>query len=433
MYDHIGLKVKNLGAGIRFYQSALRALGHELCCQDEASAGLGPKGEPALWLYVAGGGSGPGIHVAFRAADRHAVDRFHAAGLTAGGHDNGAPGLRTDYSPSYYAAFLIDPDGNNVEGGVPRLVPIGGNGAGRVDCVSGVVSVSGSQMLVSPLLRTDALSVLDFHCQTRRVIVLSPNCTRVTPWPMSARAASATTAEAGASSSSRAQPCSAMTATTMSAATIIMSGGDECLSFQMTLELVEAVGGDRALWRTGSLPPLPEMVVLGELAQATAEGRTDLGLDEIALAFGRRFVQLAGRPQRRRPAAQARDRRRAVEAALWLDAHAGEPVDLAGAASAAGLSAYHFLRLFADVLGVTPHQYLVRTRLRRAARLLAEADLPITDIAYDVGFGDLSNFVRSFHRAAGVSPRGFRQAARGDRRALRNRPTPLGPLNPGLR
>ncbi|MEI9982752.1 MAG: helix-turn-helix domain-containing protein [Aliidongia sp.] len=182
--------------------------------------------------------------------------------------------------------------------------------------------------------------------------------------------------------------------------------GDECLSFQMTLELVEAVGGDRALWRTGSLPPLPEMVVLGELAQATAEGRTDLGLDEIALAFGRRFVQLAGRPQRRRPAAQARDRRRAVEAALWLDAHAGEPVDLAGAASAAGLSAYHFLRLFADVLGVTPHQYLVRTRLRRAARLLAEADLPITDIAYDV-----VSAICPISCAASTAPPGSRRAA----------------------
>ena len=115
MYDHIGLKVRNLAAGIRFYQAALGALGHELCYQDEASAGLGPTGEPALWLYVAGGANGGGTHVAFRAADRAAVDRFHAAGLAAGGRDNGAPGLRIDYSPSYYAAFLIDPDGNNVE------------------------------------------------------------------------------------------------------------------------------------------------------------------------------------------------------------------------------------------------------------------------------------------------------------------------------
>jgi catechol 2,3-dioxygenase-like lactoylglutathione lyase family enzyme len=104
MYDHIGLKVKDLGASVRFYEGALKALGHVLCSRDEGSAGLGPTGEPALWLYAAGkGGAGQGVHVAFR------------AGLEVGGRDHGCPGLRTDYSPSYYAAFLLDPDGNNVE------------------------------------------------------------------------------------------------------------------------------------------------------------------------------------------------------------------------------------------------------------------------------------------------------------------------------
>jgi AraC-like DNA-binding protein len=85
------------------------------------------------------------------------------------------------------------------------------------------------------------------------------------------------------------------------------------------------------------------------------------------------------------------------------------------------LSPFHFLRLFRDVLGVTPHQYLVRCRLRRAARLLADDARSITDVALDVGFADLSNFVRTFHRAAGVSPRGFRQAARGNRKILQDR------------
>ena len=91
------------------------------------------------------------------------------------------------------------------------------------------------------------------------------------------------------------------------------------------------------------------------------------------------------------------------------------------AAAEAGLSPFHFLRLFARVLGVTPHQYLIRSRLRRAARLLAEVPRSVTDIAYDVGFGDLSNFVRSFHRAAGVSPSGFRRAAKGDRKIFQDR------------
>jgi AraC-like DNA-binding protein len=85
------------------------------------------------------------------------------------------------------------------------------------------------------------------------------------------------------------------------------------------------------------------------------------------------------------------------------------------------LSPFHFLRLFARVLGVTPHQYLVRCRLRAAARLLADPRISVTAIAYDVGFGDLSNFVRTFRRAAGVSPRDFRRAAKGERKILQDR------------
>jgi AraC-like DNA-binding protein len=117
----------------------------------------------------------------------------------------------------------------------------------------------------------------------------------------------------------------------------------------------------------------------------------------------------------------ARDRRRAVETALWIDEHSDSQLDLDDASRQAGLSPFHFLRLFSRVLGVTPHQYLLRSRLRRAARLLTDDDIPVTDIAYDVGFGDLSNFVRTFHRAAGVSPSRFRQASRGQRSLLAER------------
>jgi AraC-like DNA-binding protein len=99
----------------------------------------------------------------------------------------------------------------------------------------------------------------------------------------------------------------------------------------------------------------------------------------------------------------------------------GQPLDLARSAREARLSPFHFLRLFARVLGLTPHQYLIRARLRRAARLLVEDKRSITDIAFDVGFADLSNFVRSFHRAAGVSPRRFRQAAKGERKIRQDR------------
>ena len=109
MYDHIGLKVGNVETSARFYQAALGALGH---VADASGAGFGPAGAPALWLSK--GKSAP-VHIAFRASDRKAVEKFHAAGLKAGGSDNGKPGLRKDYAPNYYAAFLLDPDGNNVE------------------------------------------------------------------------------------------------------------------------------------------------------------------------------------------------------------------------------------------------------------------------------------------------------------------------------
>ena len=197
--------------------------------------------------------------------------------------------------------------------------------------------------------------------------------------------------------------------------------GDECLSFQLSPALAATIGRRADVWRTGCLPPLGELVVLGELAQAAAEGRSDIGLEEAALLFAVRFVEIVTGERRAAPPLRPRDRRRAVEAALRIEAACDQPIDLARAAKDAGLSPFHFLRLFALVLGVTPHQYLVRSRLRRAARLLADDARPITDVAFDVGFGDLSNFVRTFHRAAGVSPRSFRKAAKGDRKVFQER------------
>lgn len=115
MYDHIGLKVKDLDASVRFYTAALAPFGYVLCARDEGYAGFGPPDAPALWLYAETNGKHAATHVGFRAADHAAVDRFHADGLAAGGRDEGKPGVRADYAPTYYAAFLRDPDGNNVE------------------------------------------------------------------------------------------------------------------------------------------------------------------------------------------------------------------------------------------------------------------------------------------------------------------------------
>jgi AraC family transcriptional regulator len=194
--------------------------------------------------------------------------------------------------------------------------------------------------------------------------------------------------------------------------------GDECLSFHLAPSLVEAIGGSSERWRVGAMPPLPELMVLGELAQAAANGHTDVALDEVGMWLAARFVDVVAGGRRGAAVGQPVDRRRAVEAALWIDAHSHEAIDLEATAAKAGLSPYHFLRLFANVLGVTPHQYLVRSRLRHAARLLSEEERAVTDVAFDVGFGDLSNFVRTFRRAAGMSPGGFRRAAKGERRMV---------------
>jgi AraC-like DNA-binding protein len=196
--------------------------------------------------------------------------------------------------------------------------------------------------------------------------------------------------------------------------------GDECLSFFLAPELVDALG-DLGAWRIGAMPPLPELMVLAELAQTAADGSSDVGLDEVGHLLAARFVEAVSGRKAKKLTASLRDRRRAVESALWIDANSHKAITLDDAAEQAGISAFHFLRLFSDVLGVTPHQYLVRSRLRHAARRLADDDSAITDIAYDVGFGDLSNFVRTFHRAAGASPMRFRQASKGDRKIFQDR------------
>ena len=119
MYNHIGLKVRDLDSSVHFYTEALAPLGHILASRDTSGAGFGPPEAPALWLYLSKEVKGAGAHIAFTAPNHSAVKAFHAGGLKAGGRDNGGAGPRTDYSPTYYAAFLIDPDGNNVEAVCP--------------------------------------------------------------------------------------------------------------------------------------------------------------------------------------------------------------------------------------------------------------------------------------------------------------------------
>jgi AraC family transcriptional regulator len=199
------------------------------------------------------------------------------------------------------------------------------------------------------------------------------------------------------------------------------AGGDVCLSFQLSPALRDELDRGARPVESGSLPPLAELMVLGELAQSAAEGKNDWGVDEAALLFAARYAQLTGARPVRAQRTAASDRRRAIAAAHFIEAHSAEPISLEEIARSVQLTPFHFLRLFSRVLGVSPHQYLVRTRLRAAARLLAEPAHSVTETAYAVGFGDLSNFIRTFTRAAGVSPRAFQRAARGERKILQER------------
>ena len=114
MLDHLALTVSDYEGSRRFYQSVLAPLGYALMMEHGISgAGFGRDGKPDFWIQP-GDPSGP-LHVAFSAADRATVDQFHSAAVEAGAQDNGSPGLRPEYHPTYYGAFVIDPDGNNVE------------------------------------------------------------------------------------------------------------------------------------------------------------------------------------------------------------------------------------------------------------------------------------------------------------------------------
>ncbi len=197
--------------------------------------------------------------------------------------------------------------------------------------------------------------------------------------------------------------------------------GDECLSFQFSGELAQELVGRDQYWRIATLPPLAPIMVLGQLAQAALEGRNDIGLDETGILMANRFYEIASGKIRKSIVGARHLRARIVEAALWIDANSSQPIDLEVAASLSGISPFHFLRQFAAFLGITPHQYLIRSRLGNAARLLAGDNQPVTEVALDVGFSDLSNFVRSFHRAAGLSPGSFRKLARNDRKIVQDR------------
>lgn len=121
MIDHTGVTVSDFGKSKAFYTQALAPIGYALLMELPAAvtghtdvAGFGEPPKPDFWISL-GAPNKPPIHIAFRVASRALVDAFHRAALAAGGTDNGVPGLRPHYHPNYYGAFVLDPDGHNVE------------------------------------------------------------------------------------------------------------------------------------------------------------------------------------------------------------------------------------------------------------------------------------------------------------------------------
>jgi AraC family transcriptional regulator len=186
--------------------------------------------------------------------------------------------------------------------------------------------------------------------------------------------------------------------------------GDRCLSFRFEPDLFERIAHDagaKAMFAHNHLPPLRDLSRLTACAR-NATGRTEI-LEEVGFELAGAALTLSGRT--RRGPSPAQHHGRITEVLRTMAAHSAAPHKLTGLASMARMSPYHFLRTFRAVTGVTPHQWLLRARLRDAAGRLASTHTPVTNIALDVGFDDLSNFTRSFRAEFGASPREYRLAA----------------------
>lgn len=193
--------------------------------------------------------------------------------------------------------------------------------------------------------------------------------------------------------------------------------GDDCTVLSLSPALLEeSLGALGVARRPGHftracLPPLPR--VAGIFHGLAADGDEGFALEEAALAIVAQVQRALVDGEA--PAALPRQDERARAAAHCIETRSAEVLTLDEVAEVAGLSPFHLLRVFRQAIGVTPHQYLMRMRLMHALRLLRDTRQPVTEVAYDTGWADLSNFNKAFRREFGCSPRRLRSA---DRRQL---------------
>jgi AraC family transcriptional regulator len=193
--------------------------------------------------------------------------------------------------------------------------------------------------------------------------------------------------------------------------------GDRCLSFHFAPEFFEHVaaavpGARRVSFAVPRLPPSAALLPVVAAAEAARDDADQTHVEELALQVAGSVVRALAETTGSAPAPTRRDERRITVALRWIEVHAEEPLSLAGLARVAAMSPYHFLRTFRAVAGMTPHQFILHTRLHRAAARLRRTSESISSIAYAAGFGDLSTFNRRFARVMGVSPGVYRLSRR---------------------
>lgn len=192
------------------------------------------------------------------------------------------------------------------------------------------------------------------------------------------------------------------------------SVGDRCLSFRFAPdyfeEIVAAIPGRRTAFAVPRLPPGAPLMPLLATAEAASHDSSLASFEELGLRLaGAALTALADAP-RPEPSITARDEKRISAALRHIEAHADEPLGLSDLAAIAHMSRYHFLRSFRRLAGVTPYQFVLRTRLRCSAVRLLTSDESISQIAFAAGFNDLSTFNHVFKRVMGSTPGVFRAA-----------------------
>ena len=190
--------------------------------------------------------------------------------------------------------------------------------------------------------------------------------------------------------------------------------GDRCVSFNYEPAFFERLASDSA-YRGASLkfpvhrlPELPPLIPLTALAQLGLHSPRSVNFEELALELaGMVLTTLGGSPVSMKGPTM-RDERRIATAVQFIELHFRRPLSLEELSALVGISPYHFLRTFKHVVGLTPHQFILRRRLREAALRLRTTAEPVLDIALDAGFGDLSNFNHTFRAAFGTTPTEYR-------------------------